>query len=508
MRNVITATLLTLSLAAGLALPGRAQAPAQAAPAGTGQAFTLRQAVQYGLANSPLIRNAQADVESAKAQVGITRATGLPQINASVGYNYNIAVQKFVLEYGSGFSFGAATPQSLNGRPFGLGLALPNAINAGVTISQLLFSGSYIVALKASGTYKELSNKQLTQSRINLEANITRAYYQALVGREQIGLLNENISRLDSNIREVSILFKNGFAEKIDVDRLEVARNNLAAERESAARSIDLALAALKFQMNYPSDQPLTLVESLQNAVVDAAVPSVSKEYNQRIEYSILNTQEALALLDIKNKKAGYLPTLSAFGNFGYTSGASKLSGFFEKNKWEQNADVQADAPSNSVFKDTSGNNVGNLLQRNTVNAPFSGQRWYNYAIVGLTLNVPIFDGGSKHFQIAQANQNLKKVRNGKELVRNQIDLENQSALVSLRNALARLDIQKRNLALAEEVARVTRVKVKNGVGSNLEVVTAESDLREAQTNYYTSVYDVLVAKLDLELAGGRVSGN
>ena len=477
-----------------------AATPAWAQTAGGGQSFSLQQAVQYGLQNSVQVKNANTDVAIAKAKVGEIRSIGLPQLNGAVQYSYNIRPQQFVIEYDRTSQFTsqlvALNPQ-LAGKPTGIAFAIPHALSASISGSQLLFSPSYLLGLKAAATYTQLSDKQLEQTRISVKGAITKAYYQALVGQQQMELLNLNIKRLDTTLKQTQALFKSGFAEQIDVYRLEVSRNNLISERDNAQRLVELGVSALKFQMGYPSRQPLVLTDRLQDMTVNAdQALDGGANYDQRIDYQILNVQEQLAKLDLKSKRAGYIPTLAAFGTLGANTAANQFGNLFNFRKDNYNEDVVLALADSSNPENIKPEQRGRL----------KGQRWYPSFIIGLTLNVPIFDGFQKKYQIQQAKLALRKVADSRELVKSSIDLQVDQANITTKNALGRLTTQQRNLDLAKEVVRVTRVKYRSGVGSSLEVTNAETDLRLAQTNYYTALYDAMVASVDADIAAGRIN--
>jgi outer membrane protein TolC len=262
-------------------------------------------------------------------------------------------------------------------------------------------------------------------------------------------------------------MYDNGFVEKIDVDRLEVQFNNLKFEQDRVNRLQELGINLLKFQMGVPLTQNITLTDSLYfEGIENFAVEPVSNfDYNQRIEYSLLQTQKELAALDIRNNRAQYLPQLAAFGTFGYNPAASKFSNLFD-------------------FK----------------------ERWYDYSLVGLQLNVPIFDGLSKHFKTQQARLAYEKTDQNMNLLQNSIDLEMRQASINLTNSLDALKSQKRNLELASEVLRVSRIKYQQGVGSNIEVNNAITSYKEAETNFYSALYDALIAKVDMDKATGKLS--
>lgn len=426
------------------------------------QAFSAQQAVDYALKNSPTIQNATLDVEIAKAKVNQTIAVGLPQISGSALLQHYPQVQSFVLENGKSFM---VDPNKSPEAAVALALQLQNNFTGSIAATQLLFNGSYLVGLKASKTYQRLSVSQLREARVSLAEQIMKSYYGILVNREKTKLLDLNISRLDSTLNETKALFKNGFVEKIDLDRLEVSLNNLKSEKQKTERLLQLSENVLKLQMGMSVKEPIQLTSKLEDVAADNVLPADTVlDYNKRPEYQTLKTSRDLAMLDIKNVKAGYLPSLVGLATLGFNSAASRIR------------------------------NLGNF------NEEF---RYMPYSFIGLSLNVPIFDGFEKRYKVQQSNLNLRKVSNGFKALENGIDLELRQANTNLANARTNLDIQKRNLKLAEEVVRVSKVKYKQGVGSNLEVTNAESSLKESQTNYYTALYDFIIAKIDLDKAQG-----
>ncbi len=332
-------------------------------------------------------------------------------------------------------------------------------------IGLCIFDGSYFVGLKAASTYKELSRKNLNQSKIEAVAGVTKAYYGVLVNRERLDLLAFNVNYLDTLVRETKAMYDNGFVEKIDVDRLEVQFNNLKFEQERVERLQELGVNLLKFQMGLRMNEDITLTDSLYSEGIEnyTVAPLTDFDYSQRNEFSTLQTQKELAYLDIRNNRSKYLPQLAAFGTFGYNPAATKLSDITQKD------------------------------------------RWIDYSFIGLQLNVPIFDGLSKHYKTQQAKLAYEKTNQGMTLLQNSIDLEIKQATVTLTNNLDALKSQKRNMELANEIVRVTRIKYQQGVGSNIEVNNAITAYREAETNYASALYDAIIAKIDLDKATGKL---
>ncbi|SDL98353.1 Outer membrane protein TolC [Catalinimonas alkaloidigena] len=426
------------------------------------QAFTLEEAVAYAMANSEVVKNSQLDAHNAAAQVGEIRAAGLPQISGTAELTDNFLIPVVILPAEAGGMFGGGGTPTDPDQPVVLRFGIRYQGSALLSASQMLFDGSYLVGLKAANTYKELSQKQLRQTRRDIIVNVSKAYYGALVNRERLTLLDLNISRLDSTLFQTKGLYENGFAEEIDVMRLEVQRNNLATERSNAERLVAVSEALLKFQMGYDLQMPITLKDQLAEAKVSLVPMEETFDYSQRIEYSVLETQRDLAFLDIRNTQSGYLPKLSLFARYGFTGGDDDLAALFNR-------------------------------------------QWYSQGAYGLRLTLPIFDGLQKKYRIQQNRVAYDKTQNGFALLKRQIDLERQQASAQLNNALETLENEQRNLQLAEEVARVTQLKFEEGFGSNLEVVNAEADLKAAQTNYYNALYDALVAKVDLDKANGTL---
>jgi outer membrane protein TolC len=198
--------------------------------------------------------------------------------------------------------------------------------------------------------------------------------------------------------------------------------------------------------------------------------------YNNRIEFSTLETQQALAGLDLRNRRAGAYPRLLLTGAYGFTGSDPSLGGLLE-------------------FRGPTSRNANGFINQN----------WFGFGNVGLTLQVPVFDGFRRKFQVQQGRIAQQSIERGFETLRQSIDLQDAQSRTTLVNALDVLDNQKANLDLAADVARVTRIKFNAGVGSNLEVISAETELRTAQTNYYGAVYDVLVAKVDRDKATGEL---
>ena len=422
------------------------------------QTYSLKQAVDYAITHQVQVKNSQIDLQNASAKISEIKAMGLPQVNGSLALTNNIVLQRAFIPAK------IFNPAAADGELIAAKFGVDNSGFASVGLSQLVFDGTYLLGLKASSVYKDLAVKSVTQSKQQVAENVTKAYYGILVNEKRQGLLALNVARLDTLLKETRELNKQGFVEKIDVQRLDVQANNLRTELENIERLQALSYSLLKFQMGFPMEEPIRLSESLEKVELATFNTNAAGDFNyaNRIEYSILQTQENLAELDLKSIKAGYLPRLVLNANYGYNAGANAFSDLITK-------------------------------------------QWFDNAAVTVALQIPIFDGFSKKYKAVQSANNLQKVRQSYSLLKSSIDLQRSQASITMKNALESMKEQKANLDLANEISRVTRVKYQQGVGSNLEVLNAESSIKESQANYFTALYNALVAKVELEKANGTL---
>jgi outer membrane protein len=446
------------------------------------QTFTLDQCIDYALKNSINVQNAVLDEEIASAKVKETIGIGLPQISVDASLVHNPKLARFFTTYSGPDGFlgdlsgvpGIQPGDVIAARNF---FQLQSSGGASVGLNQLLFNGSYLVGLKASSVYKELAVKTGNQTKEQIIQQVMKAYYGVLINKERIDLFANNIARVDSLLRNTKALNENGFAEAIDVDRIQVTLNNLLAERNKFLNLNDLGIELLKFQMNYPMDQPLEVVGNINEVKVDTNLDQYKEgwDYKIRPDYQVLETNRELQALNVKNQNAAFMPSLNAFASFGYSTQSPKIGGIFQ---------------TNTQIEDTG------VLGPDT---------WYNYSQIGISLNVPIFSGGQRYYKLQQEKIALSKVDNGFRSLKNGIDLEIKQASLIFENAIATLQTQRANMELASRVAEVTKIKYEQGVGSNIEVIDAENSLRQAQTNYYGAMFDAMVAKVDLDKAYGKL---
>ena len=448
------------------------------------QTFTLDQCIEYALTNAIPAQNARLEQQVASARVKEVVGMGLPQINIASTVAHNPQLARFFMAYNpdSPFAGSGPPPPGVNAgdviamRNF---FQLQSSGDANAMVNQLIFNGSYIVGLQATSAFKTVAEKNALRTNEEIIQGVMKAYYAVLINTERISLFDANIARVDTLLRNTKALHQNGFAESIDVDRIQVTFNNLIAERDKFLKMNTLGQQLLKFQMNYPLDQPLNVVGSIQDVKIDPDLSHYAEGWDYRIrpDYQVLVAQHRMQELNVKNQYAGAFPSIGAFAKFGVATQSSDVMGLFK---------------TNSTFGDLSYMGIGK-------------DTWYGYSMIGVSLNWSIFTGLQRNYKIQQEKLNLKKIDNGFLQLKAGIDLETERAGIFFQNALANLKVQKDNMELAANVARVTKIKYEQGIGSNLEVVDAEGSLKEAQNNFYSAMFDAATAKVDLDKAYGRL---
>lgn len=428
--------------------------PVQAQQKDTVANFSLQDAINYAQKHQVNVLNAQIDEQIAKNKVKQTTGIGLPQISTNFTFQDFLKVPTSLIP---GEIFGQPGQKI----PVKFGVKYNSSL--GLEASQLLFDGSYLVGLQASRTYKELSEKNTRRNKIETAVAVTKAYYSVLVSNEQLSLLDANLARLQKTLNDTKQLLKNGFVEKIDVDRLSVLNNNLLTERENVLRLLALNVNLLKFQMGMRIGSKLTLTDKISASDFEKTqLINDNTVYKKRIEYTLLQTQKKLNDLDVKRYKSLFLPSLAAFGSTSASFQNDKFSTLY-----------------NQHFPTT---------------------------VIGLRLSVPLISGGQKLYQLRNAKLEAQKTQNNLTNLENGINLEISAAQTNYLNGQQSLENQKRNMELAKEVLRVTKVKYEQGVGSSLEVTTAETALKESQNNYINALYDLLINKVNLDKALGNIN--
>lgn len=424
--------------------------------------LTLNESILYAIENNVTTKNARLETFISKATVKETTAQGLPQINGSFNLDYNPKIPVVFLPNQPPFG-DPSNPSDVIPARFGVSYSS----GLGVNMTQMIFDGSFFVGLRAAKTLTQLTDLDLAKAENDVIENVKKAYYGVLVNQERIRLSQSNLSRIDSLLKETKALYEAGFSEKIDVSRIQVQRNNTYSQLERSRTAWEISKEILKIQMGMPLTVDILITESLQELNPREELNQLLvEEGDGRVEIDQLNTQIQLQQYDLKYNTSQYLPTIDFVGNV-RRSGAG-----------------------------------------NELNTVFANENWFGSSLLGLSMNIPIFDGLSKSARIQKNRYTINQLENQRFYLNDNFKNEIFTAKANLKNDLNILDVQRENLTLAQEVFDIARIKYQEGVGSNLEVVDADGALIEAEINYLAALYDGLISKVDLEKALGLLKAD
>ena len=417
--------------------------------------FTVNQAVEYGLKNTYQVKNALLDVLIQEQTNRDITSAAFPQISANGSVTDYLDIPTSLLP---GQVFGGAPGTFI---PVKFGTKYTS--NAGVSLNQTLFDGQVFVGLQARKTSIDARQKIAEVTKENIKANIYKIYYQLVVSKTQIDLLDANLVRLQKLDHDTKEIYKNGFAEKIDVDKLAVQIVNLQTEKLRALNAVANGYSSLKVLMGMPLKDSLVLTDTISDAQIKENILAATEyKYTDRKEYQALELSNKLNGFNIKRYKLSQIPILSFNANYSKQAQRTKFD-FFKKGDW------------------------------------------FTTSYIGLNLNIPIFKGFSAKAKIAGARLALQQSQNQLDGLKISIDNDVAIAKNSFATATATMDYQKQNMRLAETVYEQTKKKYETGTGSSTEINTAQIDLKTAQTNYIGALYDAIIARIDFLKATGKL---
>lgn len=438
--------------------------------------FSLQQCVDYGIKHNQQVKQSILDYKIQEQENRNITAAALPQINGTIGSTYfpNVTVQSFPNFIGAAV-YGVLEAEGVkdaNGDPivapkdFGYinaAFGTKWAANAGVSLTQLLFDGQVFVGLKARQTTLDFKNKAIDVTEENIKVNIYKVYYQLVVSKTQLEQFDANISRLQKLLHDTKALYENGFAEKLDIDKVTVQLTNLQTEKASALNQINNGYLGLKVLIGMPIQDTLVLTDKITEDEIKLGLLNDGiYQYGDRNDFQYLMLARKLNQYNIDRYKLTKLPTLALTGNYSKMAQRNEFS-FFEKGDW------------------------------------------FTSSFIGLNISIPIFSGFAKNANIKKAQLELQKTELQIEQLKLNIDKEVVTATNNFRNAVSILDYQKQNMSLAQSVYNQSKKKYEVGTGSNLEITNAQSDLRVAESNYIQAMYNAIVSKIDYLKAIGKL---
>ncbi len=426
--------------------------------------MTLEECITYALEHNTEVKNATLDEYIAQARIKEIVGLGYPQISGTAEGQYFFDLPTFVLPGELNPVPDPVTGELMPGPPQEAQFGFPYQATAGVNARQLVFDGTFFLGLKAARTYADLAQKQANQTRETIVQNVSQAYYQALIAKQQTELLTANITRIEKLLIETRALFDEGFVEKIDVDRLQINLNNLLLEQEKVQRLVALSEDLLKFQVGLPVQDQIILTEEIETLASEPNLDLSNFSPDQRVEIQLLNEQRTFESYNLRRIQVASYPSVYLFGSYQYN---------WQWNSFESFSDESAVFPISTL---------------------------------GVRVNVPIFSGFQRREQATQSRLAIRKIDNQTGQLKEAINLEIRQSQSNLLNAYNNLEAYQKNVELAQQVFDISTIKYKEGVGSSLEINDAESQLKTSQTQYLSGLLEYLLAKVDYQKATGALA--
>ncbi len=451
--NHLLKGLLLLLLTAPLPFVSVAQNNAPATPTDT-LTFTLEQAQSYALEHNISILNSALDQRITKMRTVEILSTGLPQISAALNYQNNFRLPVSIIPAGA-----IGNPTDLE-----VTFGTKHTSTLSFEVTQLIVDGRYFIGLKANKAFMAVSADQQDLTEIEVRQQISNAFYGALVAEEGRRILETNMVTIERLFLETTNLYNAGLTDQLSVDRLDLSLNNLKSKYKEAMFNAELSLNLLKYQMGMSMEQPLKLSGNLNDMLL-ANVDTTFGDFNpeSRIEYGLLTKQLNLRKYDMQQVRANYFPSLVGFFGYGFNA------------------------------------------QRQSFNFFDSELPWFQSGYVGIQLRIPIFDSYRNGAVYQQKKLDYQKIQNNIINFKEQAQLQYKNALTEFKNALQEYEIQRRNLELAQKIFNRVSTMKREGLASSLELADAESSLTQTQGNYTGAIYNLLVRRVAVEKALGKL---
>ncbi len=429
--------------------------------------LSLQQAQEYAVQHNKTLQNAKSDVLIADEQIRNARSTGLPQANGSVDYmtNFNYA-------FSFGMGGGDATPPNIDYSKLDEGdyeilkflnesmgggeaskIVMQDQLNANIQISQLIFSGQYWIGLETAKIGRQMAEKNIKLTELDVRENVINSYYLILVTENLLKIMQENETNLKEVQKHTENMYKVGLAEKTDVDQIGISLSQLINSKKSMERNLQLNYTMLKFWLGIEPSSEVNLIETLDellNQVELKSLMAAELDLTNNPTYQIMLSQEDMGEKNIDMTKWAYAPTVSGF--YSYTEKILKTA--FD------------------------------LSPKN---------------MAGVNMSIPIFGGGSKKAQVSQAKIELDKIQRSKTLLEEQLTLQERQLTFEKSNAFENYITQKENVVVAGRVYESINNKYKQGQLSSLDLTQANSNYLQAENNYTTSVLQLLQSVLQLD---------
>lgn len=423
--------------------------------------YSLQRVLEIGINNSYELKKARLDEEGANYQRKEIIGTGLPQLNAYGNYNNFLEVTPMGLP--GGFINPNSSPNDIDVVAFGV----PQSMQAGAQLTQLIFSQSYLVGLKAARTSEEFYDLLTRMSKEDIMYDLAMNYYGIVALELQRENIEANLAKIENLEKILKVQHENDLAKKVDYSRIKVNLVKLEVSRDDLETGIEQRKNYLKLLMGIPISTPFEIEEMSfdeQEEGLTAAQLDQEIDLQQRADIQVLNKQDELYDLNIKNIRSGYYPSLVGFADVNYNTFSNDFS-FLSESK-----------------------------------------RWYRGSLIGLKLEVPIFDGFQRKNKVAQAKITREQLKQDRDMATQAAEMDYRNAVQKLNNSIRSARAQEENLALAEDVYQQTELLYKEGLSPLTDLLDAETALREARSAYYNQIVNVKTAEIELYKSTGNIA--
>jgi len=414
----------------------------------------VEDAVKYAWENSQKAKTAAIDVEQAKKDVWIQTAKGLPIVKGSFGFNNFVDLPTSIIP-AEAFGAPAGTPNIE--AQFGQAWSMEAGINVGLQ----LFDGSYIIGLQAVKGLKKMTADQQKMTMNEVKTIIAQAYYTAQVAKENVRLLNENITNIEKTLSETSALYNEGFAEEMDVEQLDLLINQIKNRARQADRQHQATLNLLKYQMGMPVDNKITLTDDLETLWAmqsDQELLNMELDLNNNLQYSLVKQDVVMQGYLAKIEESKYYPQLNAFFDYRQQAFRDDFSFF-------------------------------------AIDQP-----WFPQTLWGVKLSVPIWDNLGGVASIKRAKLEQQKAKNRLVDTENALKLQAITAKDDFNSALEQLQTSQNNINLATRIKEKMLIRYQEGMSTSMELTTAENQLIQAQTEYINTLFTAMDAKIQMKV--------
>jgi outer membrane protein len=434
-----------------------------AATGGTGTAgepgplkISLQDALEFAMENSTAMKTARADLEIAGRRIRETTAAGLPQVDASLGYQFYFDIPTSLVP-----------AEFLGGPPgefFEIQFGTEQVLNASATISQLVFDGSYIVGLRAARIYRDLARQNVDRSELEIRNRVSETYFLVLLSRDNLSILRNNLANMEQTLDETEKILEAGFTDPINVDQLKLSVSNMKNRITNLERQYELSMNLLKFQIGLDIERQISLTDSLSGLfgkMLKEADITGDFSYQEHIDYKIMLSQHNMNFMNLRREQSFSLPRLTA----SYT--------------------------------------YQEMAMRNDFNFTDMSRPWFPSSYIAVNLSIPVFSSGLRSSRVQQARLELNKSQMATEEVSESLKLQIIEARSQFRTAMERYQTEKGNMELAERILNRTTIMHKEGMASSLELTQANDQMLSTQANYYNAMFEFITAKNNLDKARG-----